>query len=393
MRRRDDATCFDQSRVGRPAVATRSRARDEWADRYGRRADDYRLPNEEKAREAYAEQVGEDGWALRSAVYSPSSSKWLDQIAAVETLRRVWVQQFFHDDGKTRWRHSSDTPPSSLMISSPYDTEAHYARKRSTSWIGYEVQLTETCEDEGPHLITYVETTDAPAGDADAIPPIHEALAGKGLLPSRHLVDTGYVEAKLLVSEPSTHGVDLYGPTRSDYHWQSHAGLGFAAGQFAIDWEKQEAACPEGKTSLSWTPAIDRGDNEVMKIKFSRKDCGPCPSRALCTTSKRHGRRTITIRAWEAYEALAAARARQKTQEFKTEYGTRAGVERTISQGVRAFGLRRGRYFRFAKTQLQHLLTGTAINLARLDDWIASVARETTRLSPFQQLMKALASG
>ena len=65
-----------------------------------------------------------------------------------------------------------------------------------------------------------------------------------------------------------------------------------------------------------------------------------------------------------------------------------ANVGATMDFLERAFGLRRGRYFGFAKTRLQHLMTGAAINLARLDDWIAGVARETTRLTPFQQLMK-----
>jgi hypothetical protein len=54
------------------------------------------------------------------------------------------------------------------MISSPYDTEAHYACKGSTSWIGYKVHLTETCDQERPHLITHVETTPAPGSDHEA---------------------------------------------------------------------------------------------------------------------------------------------------------------------------------------------------------------------------------
>jgi transposase len=120
------------------------------------------------------------------------------------------------------------------MVSSPYDTEAHYARKRSTSWIGYKVHLTESCDEERPHLITHVETTDAPAGDSEAVEPIHEALERKELLPSRHLVDTGYVEAKLLVKISCEYGVDLYGPTRADYHWQSQAGRGFDAESSAL---------------------------------------------------------------------------------------------------------------------------------------------------------------
>src|SRR5215467_1284245 len=50
-------------------------------------------------------------------------------------------------------------------IGSPYDIEAHYSKKRSTTWVGYKVHLTKTCEKESPHLITHVETTSAPVSD------------------------------------------------------------------------------------------------------------------------------------------------------------------------------------------------------------------------------------
>src|SRR5262249_19310570 len=106
------------------------------------------------------------------------------------------------------------------------------------------VHLTETCDEERPNLITHVETTAAPADDSDAVEPIHEALEKKELLPSTNLVDAGYVEAKLLVRISREYGVDLYGPTRADYHWQSQAGRGFDADSFRIDWDKQQAICP-----------------------------------------------------------------------------------------------------------------------------------------------------
>jgi transposase len=54
--------------------------------------------------------------------------------------------------------------------------------------------------------------------------------------------------------------------------------------------------CPEGRASTSWSPAVDRGHNDVIKIKFSAKDCGSCPRRAQCTQGKR---RTITVRPQE----------------------------------------------------------------------------------------------
>jgi transposase len=43
------------------------------------------------------------------------------------------------------------------------------------------------------------------------------------------------------------------------------------------------------------------------------------------------------------YEALTAARGRLATKKGRRRDGRRAGTEGTISQGVRAFGLRRSR--------------------------------------------------
>jgi hypothetical protein len=51
----------------------------------------------------------------------------------------------------------------------------------------------------------------------------------------------------------------------------------------------------------------------------------------------------MTLRPRERHEALQAARAQQETAEWKAEYAVRAGVEGTLSQGVRGFGLRRCR--------------------------------------------------
>ncbi len=53
--------------------------------------------------------------------------------------------------------------------------------------------------------------------------------------------------------------------------------------------------------------------------------------------------------------ALVGARHRETTAEFATLSAGRAGVEGTISQAVRGFGLRRSRYVGHAKTHLQHV--------------------------------------
>ena len=42
------------------------------------------------------------------------------------------------------------------MIASPYDPDARYSTKRGIAWVGYKVHLTETCDEDQPHLITQV---------------------------------------------------------------------------------------------------------------------------------------------------------------------------------------------------------------------------------------------
>jgi transposase len=148
---------------------------------------------------------------LLDAVFAADAPAWLREVPALETLRRSWIQQYYRAGTEVRWRTTEGLPPAALFLSSPYDTEVHYAKKRSTSWIGYKVHLTETCDEGAPHLITHVETTSAPMADSDALAPIHRALAGKGLLPNVHLVDTGYTSADLLVASQHEHGTPRSG--------------------------------------------------------------------------------------------------------------------------------------------------------------------------------------
>jgi transposase len=359
-----------------------------WIDRYGPRVEDYRLPKTETLRQAHAQQIGLDGYWLLDHLYANEAPGWLRQLPAVETLRRVWVQQYYRTGTEVRWRSVEDgLPPAARFISSPYDPEAHYAKKRTTSWVGYKVHLTESCEEGTPHLITHVETTSAPVADGEVTTRIHAALAQKSLLPGTHLVDTGYVDAPVLAASQRDYGVELLGPTRADYHWPANEQTGFAASNFKIDWEKQQAICPQERKSVSWTPAKDL-QRDVIKIKFASTDCGACGSRKQCTRATQ-ARRTLTIRPEEEYIALQAARMREASEGFAKQYGVRAGIEGTMSQGVRAFGLRRARYFGKAKTHLQHVLIAAAINLVRLAAWFAGNIPSLTRTPPLVTVLES----
>jgi transposase len=362
-----------------------------WVKRYARRLDDHRLPKGKEERQAEAEKIGADGHELLDAVLSKDAPRWLREVRAIEVLRRVWLQNFFYDQGgKVRWRTSEEgIPRSTKYINSPIDPDCRYARKFTTSWVGYRLHITETCEEGLPNIIIDVQTVPAPVADGDATLLIHETLKEKDLLPERQFVDTGYLDAELLAESKGKYGVDLYVPTRPDYKWQARERSGFEAAAFTIDWEGEVAICPEGKKSISWSPAIDKQHNKVMKIKFSGKDCMPCPSRDSCIRSvKDYKRRTITIRRpKEHHEALCEARERERTADFKQQYAKRAGIEGAISRALRTCEVRRSKYIGLNKTHLHHLLSATSLSFLRVGEWLMGVPNATTRRSPFARLM------
>lgn len=346
----------------------------EWFVRYQRRIEDYRLPQGQQARADLARQVGEDGMALLSAVFAPDAPPSLRTLAAIEILRSTWIQRYLVWEGEVRLREPQDQPPASDQIVSPYETDARYATKRALSWVGYKSHLTETCDDDLPHLLTQVETTIAPAADVEQLGAIQKHLATTDLLPTEHLVDTGYIRTSNLVASQRDHQIDLIGPIYEDRAWQAKADDGFALAQFRIDWQTQVVTCPQGHHSVRWESLQDARHPDLIHVGFARADCSACPVRLRCTRSKTQSR-TLTLRPRAEHDALLRRRQGQTTAEFRALYGQRAGIEGTISQGVRIFELRQARYRGLAKTHLQHVATAVAINLDRLDHWFTGLPR------------------
>jgi transposase len=94
----------------------------------------------------------------------------------------------------------------------------------------------------------------------------------------------------------------------------------------------------------------------------------------------------MTIRPEPQHNALQMARQRQTTPEWKSRDNVRAGIEGTLSQGLRCFGLRRYRYIGLAKTRLQHVATAAAMNMDRLAAWLDGRPHANTRVSRFAAL-------
>lgn len=378
-----------------------------WSQRYAHRIDTWRLPTSKTKRDALAGDYGRDGHALIEAVYSPAVPVWLRELPAVQVLRTVLLQNYLvttDAQGRTvirmREAETDGLPPAPSRITSPYDTDTRWAAKgEDLVWNGYKVHISETCDDAGPsepgarrldapNIITNVATTDATVPDVAMTAPVQAALAGAGLKPGEHYVDSGYASVPLVLSSRCD-GIDLVTPLLADTSAQAKAAAGYDRASFTFDFDTATATCPAGKTSASWSPCTQRGTTAIV-VTFARTDCGPCPARPLCTTSKA-GRRQVSIPPREVHEAQVTARAEQATKDWQERYARRAGVEGTIDQAV-DLGIRRARYRGIDKVRLQHVLIACAINTIRLNAYWNGHPLDRTRTSHLDRLNIALAA-
>ena len=362
----------------------------DWYDRYSTRIESTRLPSKQTELQAWVLRVGQDGHHLLAQIYANQTLDWMRQIPAVECLRQVWVQQYYLEGNQVRVRTGNQMPPCHTLLESPYDLEARRRTKRSTHWTGYSVHLTETCEDDFPNLITNVVTTPSTVMDVDVTFRIHESLATRNLSPSEHYFDTAYNSSSHLVHTPILYDTSIIAPVLPDVTWQTKEQKGYALSNFTIDWQNQQVTCPQGKVSTQWSEKLDAYGHDNIGVNFSRQQCQDCPVRDDCTKAKSGHGRSLNFLPQAQHEALQAARHHQTTPEFQQQYARRAGIEGTISQGTRAFGLRRSRYLGLAKTHLQQIATATAMNLVRLWHWWNEIPKAQTRTSRFAALNPAI---
>ncbi|HZD69816.1 MAG TPA: transposase, partial [Actinomycetes bacterium] len=380
-----------------------------WAKRYPARVDTWRLPASQAKRAELAEAYGRDGFALLAAVWRADAPAWLQELPAVEVLRVVLLQSYTRTvtpgGREVIRRREADTdglPPGRLRLTSPYDPDARWGVKRDRVWNGYKVHLSETCQPDTttttgdrrqaqpPNLITGVATTHASVPDTAMTGPIHARLAVRDLLPAEHYLDSGYPSADLVVSCQRDFGVTLVTPMLADTSPQARAGAGFDRAAFTIDFDTQQATCPQGHHSAAWSPCTQRGA-EAIVVKFPAQLCTACPVRDQCTTATRGGRQ-LTLHPRQVQHALDTARAEQDTKPWQADYALRAGVEGTIHQAVAVTGLRRARYKGLPKTHLEHVYAAVALNLTRLDAWWNGHALDRTRTSHLTRLELALAA-
>jgi transposase len=335
--------------------------------------------------------VGADGMRLLGQLDAPYTPQGLKKHSEVEIQRRIWEQHYEQIDGDIRILDPKEMSEGARRIESPYEVEARYSTKRSMGWVGYKVHLTESCDEGLPHLITDVHTTAATATDVKQLAPIQEGLAQrtKRTLTRRALGGFFLRLWKQSRFEPRPPDRSHRPCLQGQHQEQAKDDEGFDVANFRIDWEKKMVTCPQRRQSVRWSETETARGRSMIHIDFSATECAACPSRPLCTRAKDLPR-TLTLQPKEEHEAIQFARKPKKDRRVcLPRYSHRAGIEGTVSQGVRAFWLRQARYRGLKKTHFLELATATAVNVGRIANWLNEIPTAATRRSRLAALAQA----
>ena len=316
----------------------------EWYDKYSRKIEKMRLPEKEDQKEKYAVNVGKDGFHVLDSLKNHDAPKSLLGLSKIKALNIVWNRHYKrNNEGGIIFKNKTELIGEEEKIESPYDMDARFRKKRETAWVGYMVHLTETCNNDNINIITNVKTTPADEHDVRSTQIIQKELSQKNIAPKKHLVDSAYVSLDLLIRSKDEYGIDIVGPARIAPGWREKIKEAYSVDMFNIDWDNEEITCPEGKKASSW-----RNKDDYITAVFSVKDCRNCLNKKFCIRGKNY-KRKVCFPVKEQYNARVALRKRLRSEEGKILYRKRAGIEGTISQGVRLCGMRKSRYIGLKK--------------------------------------------
>jgi transposase len=288
----------------------------------------------------------------------------------VELLREVFEQQF---ELKAN-RPEPVKEHAAGVVQSPHDPDAQWSAKgrgkHRKSWVGYKVQVAETLPEETqPPFLVSVVTQKATESDEPGLDQTLEDQAQSNLeRPSELYADGAYISGPRL-NRAAQEGWTLMGPAPASPRRPGVERLPVEA--FTVDIVHRRAHCPAGHESRRCSRICENTKAKISyRFKWRKSDCQRCPLRDQCVPA---GERYRTLIVGEHHEVLQQRRIEQRTEAFELQMHQRNAIEGTISELARGHGLRRSRYWGFAKVELQNLLIGTACNIKR---WLRAILKE-----------------
>ena len=347
--------------------------REGW-ERYVESQTDYRAGSEALGRKLV--EAGADTARLLAWAHAQTPLVWGPQLLL---LARVFGEQFEISQAEAAPKGKGTL--NSDRVQNPHDPETTYAVKgegaKKKEHVGYKVQVAETVTqvELGPgeptqNFLTGIVTHAAHQSDAAGAEKMDAEQAAMGLAPPPvQYVDGAYVSAEKLAQAQAA-GRSLIGPAAAAA--QNNGGR-YTTEDFQIEVEQRQAICPAGKGNTQCSRLEEQATGKVTYRFEWSTHCAACPLRERCVGAEQTHR---TLVVGEHHSALQARRREQKTEAFAQQMKHRNGIEGTLSELVRAHGIRRARYRGLAKARLQNYFAAAACNVKR---WLH---RKVWALSP-----------
>jgi transposase len=314
-------------------------------------------------------QMAQDLYRIHKAFVNHDEVK---EYGSFKTLTTVFQQQCKVEEAKTEGSCEiviREKPEGEEIVSSPHNTDARYVKKGKQKVCGQKGFVTETCDGTNKtQFITDVEVTPATTADAKELPEIQGRLKESKMKLEDQYGDAGFVNGQTIVSS-SKNAIVLEGPSsgRSQSFEKYQAeDRPFDVADFEVDVKEESGelvvlACPEGQKP------VDQVRSETTGKTLVHFDCEQC---VYCVKNKRCpvkiGNRVATLTIDEiSYVGAARHHRYMGDKEYRKQCAIRAGIEATVSEMVRAHGMRKSRHRTESRTRLQMLFAAIACNVKR----------------------------
>lgn len=295
----------------------------------------------------------------------------VNKFESFKTLGTVFSQQCEVVEGEEELSRVEikEIPEGEKIICSPHNTDAEYVRKRDQKVTGHKGFLSETCDENNKtQFITDINATESTKGDVKELPEIQERLEEAEMKPEEQYGDAGFVNGKTILSADKK-GIKLEGPSSGrsqsiEGFKEENRALDVADFEVTIDEETKELTveeCPKGQVP------IDQGRSEKtekVNVHFDVNGCVGCQLKERCPV--KIGKSVATLTLDEAgYAGALRHHQYMKDQSYRKQCAVRAGAEGTVSEMVRAHGMRRARHRESERIRLQMIFAALACNVKR----------------------------
>lgn len=260
-------------------------------------------------------------------------------------------------------------PLGNKIISSPYNTDAEYTKKRKQTVVGHKVFVTETCDPENSiQFITDINLERANHSDSEELPKIVDRVEENGFGIEEMNADAGFVNGHNIL-ESEKRGVDLVGPSAGrslDLEEFSKKDRPLDAGDFkvSIDDQTKELTIVECPNKQSPTDQRRSEKTGGLLVHFALDACEQCKMRSRCPVDQ--GKKFSTLKINEEQYAGASRNHRYKTDtDYRKKCAVRAGAESLVNEVANSHNSRRSKHKTEERSRLQSIFSAIACNTKR----------------------------